>query len=256
VYSNGTVEYAVVVQEGAAGNTLWAEAKNARARYDAAVAQEKRERSAERGALFGAVLQGLAQGTAEASYEQQQVQATQDAMLAQVQQQTMQIQQAHAQAAAQQAASREQVDATAQHVAQQQVEATQQQAIDQQRQAPPATASAPVPASSAAGAPLTFILHVSLKTVINGVNATCYSNIITIPGPPGWPAMGNLPGGNMPARALIDQYKPGFEAKCREFGPLAGGGANFHWNEKGSEHISPQSMYEEGQRNRQPFVQL
>lgn len=56
----------------------------------------KAERSAERGALFGAVLQGLAQGTAEALADQQHADYVQEAMLADLQRQTMQIQQAQA----------------------------------------------------------------------------------------------------------------------------------------------------------------
>lgn len=74
VWSNGTVEYSIVVLEGAAGESLWADTKAARARYDQAVAKQKAERSSERAAMLGAVMQGVAQGTAEVLAERQQAQ--------------------------------------------------------------------------------------------------------------------------------------------------------------------------------------
>jgi hypothetical protein len=75
VWSTGTVNYTIVVLEGAPGETLWAETKAARARYDQAVARQKAERSAERAAVLGAVMQGVVQGTAEAYSDQAAVPA-------------------------------------------------------------------------------------------------------------------------------------------------------------------------------------
>lgn len=108
----------------------------------------------------------------------------------------------------------------------------------------------------AAGEPLRFILSISLRAVINGVNATCYSNIVTIDGPPGWPDPQRESGGDLAARALVEKYMPSFSEQCKAYGPLASTVVNFHWNRKGNEHISPESMQRTGQKYRQPVVQL
>lgn len=125
-----------------------------------------------------------------------------------------------------------------------------------QRLAAGATESTGPAAASAPGAQLRFILQIPLRAVINKVNATCYSNIVTIPGPAGWPDPSRQAGGDMPARALIERYMAGFMEQCKAFGPLASSTPNFHWNRKGSEHISPESVEQTGQRHRQPVVQL
>ena len=55
----------------------------------------------------------------------------------------------------------------------------------------------PQPADSPAAKPLRFIMTISMRNLPGDtVNPTCYSNMLTRPGPPGWGAPGFLPTGS------------------------------------------------------------
>lgn len=224
-------------------------------------AQAQRQRSAERvrsfNRLMGSVNGVLTEANDIATANEAQSRAELDATLAQINAQAEAQRQTQQQAAEEQ--QRQTQTDTARRVAEQQdAQPVPQQASAQTPapQPPSSTSDASPTAATAPGAPLRFILHIALKTVINGVNATCYSNIVTIPGPPGWPDTWNQPGGDSEARALIKAYMPAFESQCSAYGPLVGGGPQFNWNKKGAEHISPESVAASGQRHGQPVVQL
>ena len=68
-------------------------------------------------------------------------------------------------------------------------------------------------AAAGANKPLVFLLRAPLKQPINGKNAACFSNVVTIPGPPGWGDM-NDRNRHSRAMAMIDSYKAGFLSKC------------------------------------------
>lgn len=125
-------------------------------------------------------------------------------------------------------------------------------AVAQAAPQPVAPAAAPV---KGGGMPLRFILQVGLRTVINGSNASCYSNIITVPGPPGWPDPTPQQRGTLPARALVEGYIDAFKAKCGAIAPLAGS-VDYQWNMKGAEHISPEKTEAFARRKGFPFVDL
>src|SRR5690606_17562295 len=66
------------------------------------------------------------------------------------------------------------------------------------------------------------------------VNPTCYSNIVTRPGPPGWGAPGFLPSGSSEqARQSVEALRDQFIAKCRASGREITGIGNFEyrWNQ-------------------------
>jgi hypothetical protein len=86
--------------------------------------------------------------------------------------------------------------------------------------------------ASQAGAPMRFVLSIGLQPR-NGdsVNPTCYSNVITRPGPSGWGQRGFLPPGSaQSAHATVQAFKPGFIAACRAAsGRDITSEGNFHW---------------------------
>lgn len=69
------------------------------------------------------------------------------------------------------------------------------------------------------GEPMHFLLYVGLREPIGGVNANCFSNIITLPAPEGyrgqWPTLKN-------ALPLIQSYFPAFQAECAKRGTVYG----------------------------------
>lgn len=71
-------------------------------------------------------------------------------------------------------------------------------------------------AAQQGGKPLRFVLWVGLQPQVgDSSNPSCYSNVITRPGPAGWGAE-NLPTGTAEqAIAIIDAAKASFLAKCR-----------------------------------------
>lgn len=85
------------------------------------------------------------------------------------------------------------------------------------------------------GQPLRFYLMVPMRNPIkiaSGLsNSWCYSNIITVPGPPNWPNP-DLRKGTAAARALVEAYFGRMQSACARHGPSAGG-AEFEWNEAG-----------------------
>jgi hypothetical protein len=132
------------------------------------------------------------------------------------------------------------------------LEATLAQAAYQSRPSPVGDAGAPVARTAAAttpldrspnsdaahpGAaaqpakPLRFVLDISLVNKPGDtVNPTCYSNVITVPGPPGWGGTGFLPEGSAAqARQAVEDWKGRFLQACRSSGREIAGEGNFHW---------------------------
>lgn len=61
------------------------------------------------------------------------------------------------------------------------------------------------------------------------VNPTCYSNVITRPGPPGW-GSGSLPSGSAEqARDTVESLRDQFIELCRAKGRDVTSDGNFHW---------------------------
>ena len=92
---------------------------------------------------------------------------------------------------------------------------------------PTAPASEPPP-----GHALRFVLSIGLQ-VRSGdrVNPTCYSNVITRPGPPGWGQRGFLPPGSaQSAHDTVQSYKADFIASCQSAsGRSVTSEGDFHW---------------------------
>ena len=99
----------------------------------------------------------------------------------------------------------------------------------------PGPAPAAIEAPPAAAAPLRFVMLISLMNKPGDtVNPTCYSGIVTRPGPPGWGAPGFLPhGSSEQARQSVESLKDHFIAKCRASGREITGVGNFdyRWNQ-------------------------
>lgn len=91
--------------------------------------------------------------------------------------------------------------------------------------------------------PLRFVLMIGMTNLPGDkVNPTCYSNIITRPGPPGWGEKGWLPAGSAEqARQAVESYKQQFITACERSGRKITGIGNFAyvWNqyEDGEERI-------------------
>jgi hypothetical protein len=186
-------------------------------------AAAREERSAQRWATFGAVMQGVAQGVAEASQDYRQSQLDQAIQQQRIQSQ-MQVAQRTAQVASQQAspsyspeATRPPADSTDSSEA--------SSPSDRHQAGPPA----------GPGQALRFVLMIGLTNKPGDtVNPTCYSNVITRPGPPGWGGSGSLPDGSYPqARSTVESLKAQFFAKCRASGRDIAGEGNFWftWND-------------------------
>lgn len=77
----------------------------------------------------------------------------------------------------------------------------------------------PVRSSGGAGGPMHFLLYVGLREPIGGINANCFSNIITVPAPEGYrgesPSLRN-------ALPVIKSYFPAFLAECSKRGTVYG----------------------------------
>jgi hypothetical protein len=86
-------------------------------------------------------------------------------------------------------------------------------------------------AGVAAARPLRFVMDIGLVNKPGDtVNPTCYSSVITRPGPPGWGAGGFLPEGSAAqARQHVEALKEQFIARCRASGRDITSDGNFHW---------------------------
>lgn len=99
---------------------------------------------------------------------------------------------------------------------------------------PVAAAAAKPPEAVAAAKPLRFVLTIGMRNLPGDtVNPTCYSNVITRPGPPGWGAPGFLPSGSgEQARETVLSFKAAFIAKCQSSsGRQVTSEGNFTWRE-------------------------
>jgi hypothetical protein len=198
------------------------------AEADAEFEMERQEKAARWAQASAAAEQGLANSISRldntvASVEAQQAQyrAQQEAMRAQ-----------------QEAASRAADAQRAREATERQYEiARQNEAQRQARQPPQAAAQQAVPdagngagsAPAAAGKPLRFVMTISLRNKPGDtVNPTCYSNVITRPGPPGWG--GSLPpGSGQLARETVARLKSQFIAACRASGRDITSEGDFGW---------------------------
>ena len=121
----------------------------------------------------------------------------------------------------------------------QQFRARQQAAVTS---ASASASTAPSPSATAAVKPLRFILTIGLLNKPGDtVNPTCYSNVITRPGPPGWGGTGFLPqGSGDQAHAMVQSMRDAFIARCRASGRevTSVGNFNYVWNRsKGEEDL-------------------
>lgn len=121
-----------------------------------------------------------------------------------------------------------------------------QQARAQPQTAAPRTGSSGTASATAAVKPLRFILTIGLLNKPGDtVNPTCYSNVITRPGPPGWGAPGFLPqGSGEQARAAVYALKDAFIARCRASGReiTSEGNFNYVWNQTSSDEQTLQGV--------------
>lgn len=121
-----------------------------------------------------------------------------------------------------------------------------QQVRAQQQTAAPTTGSSGTASATAAVKPLRFILTIGLLNKPGDtVNPTCYSNVITRPGPPGWGAPGFLPqGSGEQARAAVYALKDAFIARCRASGReiTSDGNFNYVWNQTSSDEQTLQGV--------------
>ena len=188
----------------------------------------KAARSAERAAMFGAVVQGVAQGFAEADtggYAESQ--ANLDATVANIQNAAAVERQQQAQAAPQSGAL------ASRPVAELQPQPQRQDQPQPQSQSSYTTAAET--AAPAAAKELRFVMSISLRNQPGDkVNPTCYSNIISRPGPLGWGTSGFLPRGSAEqAREIVYGMKSNFIARCRASGReiTSDGSFNFQLNQ-------------------------
>ena len=121
-----------------------------------------------------------------------------------------------------------------------------QQVRAQPQTAAPTTGSSGTASATAAVKPLRFILTIGLLNKPGDtVNPTCYSNVITRPGPPGWGAPGFLPqGSGEQARAAVYALKDAFIARCRASGReiTSEGNFNYVWNQTSSDEQTLQGV--------------
>jgi hypothetical protein len=100
--------------------------------------------------------------------------------------------------------------------------------------ASPAVTAGSGASASAAAKPLRFVLTIGMRNLPGDAhNPTCYSNVVTRPGPPGWGAPGFLPTGSAEqARTEIESLKSRFIGLCRASGREITGEGDFSyvWN--------------------------
>ncbi len=119
--------------------------------------------------------------------------------------------------------------------------------------ASPEEAKAILDPSNAPGLPLRFVLVRGLNMVIGGHNASCYSNIVSVDGTPGWrvPKSWGAPG---KAQVKVETYFAEFNAKCAAIGPAADSAPpTIRWNSAGNED-SPDTTHAIMRKNGMPEV--
>jgi hypothetical protein len=78
--------------------------------------------------------------------------------------------------------------------------------------------------------PLQFMLYRHLNGVLfDGKNATCFSNVVTVPGPKGW---GTKNANYDEARAVLKRYHDEFARQCEKWGAASTGPIQYSWNER------------------------
>jgi hypothetical protein len=236
-----------VARESKAFDTRSEEARLFIERYQ--TRQEEKQRNKGNGAaLFGAVLQGLAEGMAEVDTGgYAEAQANLDATVSNIQYAAAVEPQGNSQQARQQSANASQLrqpgvasissssPSPARYIANQNT-ASERSAV------PPVRRES----GAAPGKQLRFVLTISLRNQPGDkVNPTCYSNIISRPGPPGWGGTGLLPRGSAEqARDIVQDLKPTFIAQCRASGReiTSDGNFNFQLNQSQGDEERLQGM--------------
>jgi len=90
------------------------------------------------------------------------------------------------------------------------------------------------------GQPLRFMLELGLRNPINGVNGVCFSDVITVAGPAGWPVEGES---TRAAMALVEPYRTRMRQACAEKAALQDSApANIIWNSRGRETTPEDSV--------------
>jgi len=86
-------------------------------------------------------------------------------------------------------------------------------------------------AATSKGAPLRFALQLGLRNPVNGINGVCFSNVITLSGPPGWPVESSGA-----AMALVEPYRKRMRSACAARAELQDSApAEVVWNSRGRE---------------------
>ena len=204
---------------------------------------QNRRAEAERGAMFNSVLQGVAEGLAGGStggYAESQ--ANLNATVANIQNAAAVERQQQAQAAPQSGALASRTVPELQP----QPQPRPQTGLQPQPQPQPRDTTALETAAPAAAKQLRFVMSISLRNRPGDkVNPTCYSNIISRPGPPGWGASGFLPRGSAEqAREIVYGMKSNFIARCRASGRevTSEGSFNFQLNQMQGDEERLQGM--------------
>ncbi|HWU15382.1 MAG TPA: hypothetical protein VN157_15390 [Caulobacter sp.] len=96
------------------------------------------------------------------------------------------------------------------------------------------------PNRPASGQPLRFMLELGLRNPINGVNGVCFSSVITVAGPAGWPIEGES---TRAAMVLVEPYRAKMRQACAEKAALQDSApANIIWNSRGRETAPEESV--------------
>jgi hypothetical protein len=103
-----------------------------------------------------------------------------------------------------------------------------------QRVQQPSDVTAPAAAPSSTGAtsskPLRFVMIMGMRNLPGDkVNSTCYSNVVTRDGPPGWGGSDYRPAASEQASQVIGSLKAQFIAACQASGRQISSEGNFHW---------------------------
>jgi hypothetical protein len=211
----------------------------------------KRQRSSERVRAFNRAMEGmngaLTAANEVATENAARSQAELDATIAQMNYQAAQQrqQQNSAQASARPAAAVQ---------APQQVASSSPSApagASEASAGPVDTSSNQPAAAKSPGGTMTFILLATVDAIINGMNGNCYSNLVSIPGPPGWPLLDHT--NDHAAAEMVEAHMSGFKAQCSQAGPVDS--TSYVWNARGSEG-RPAEEFARHQRNRMFKVQV
>lgn len=129
---------------------------------------------------------------------------------------------------------------------------TEQAAAERARLRQQASAAAN-PTAARSGEPLRFMLTLGLRNPINGQNGVCFSNVVQLSGPAGWPAEGEA---TRAAMTLIEPYRARMRQACAAKAQLQDSApAEIFWNAR-SALTPPEEMVRRWRAARQIEVAL